>query len=140
MSKFRFINKVTSYRLFLNIYAIAEIILVVIMSLNLVSCISTKQLESPPTKVKPKLLTSFINSEILNKSKSIKEPNYFIDYLASIWDYDIAYSLADKYNSGTSKLWNGATIFWQVDPNNNIRSGKIMLYNASNGKRVKRTL
>jgi Domain of unknown function (DUF6371)/Zinc beta-ribbon finger, putative len=88
-------------------------------------------------KPKPKPITSFINGEVMHKSKASKSPNYFIDYLASLWDYDTAYYLADLYNMGTSTLWQGATVFWQVDKNSNIRSGKIMLYNASNGKRVK---
>jgi hypothetical protein len=89
------------------------------------------------TKPKPKLKTSFINVDVMQKSKTSKKPNYFIDYLASLWDYETAYYLAEKYHIGTSKLWQGATVFWQVDKENNIRSGKIMLYNASNGKRVK---
>ena len=88
-------------------------------------------------KPKPKPKTSFINVEIMRKSTTSKCPNYFIDYLASIWDLETAFYLADKYNIGTSKHWQGATVFWQVDKNNNVRSGKIMLYNASNGKRVK---
>ncbi|WP_299394228.1 DUF6371 domain-containing protein [uncultured Gelidibacter sp.] len=88
-------------------------------------------------KPKPKPKTSFVNAEVMDKSKASKSPNYFIDYLASLWSYEVAYNLADKYNIGTSKYWQGATVFWQVDKSNNVRSGKIMLYNASNGKRVK---
>ncbi|MGC1631275.1 MAG: DUF6371 domain-containing protein [Gelidibacter sp.] len=88
-------------------------------------------------KPKPKPKTSFVDVEVMQKSKASKNPNYFIDYLTSLWDLDTALYLADKYNIGTSKLWQGATVFWQVDKNNNVRSGKIMLYNASNGKRVK---
>ena len=86
-------------------------------------------------KSKPK--TSFLNTEIMHKSKAGKSTNHFIDFLASIWDYDTAYYLAEKYNVGTSKHWDGATVFWQVDKKNNVRSGKIMLYSATNGKRVK---
>lgn len=88
-------------------------------------------------KPKPKPKTSFINVEVMRKSTTSKSPNYFIDYLASLWDLETAFYLADKYNIGTSKHWQGATVFWQVDKNGNVRSGKIMLYNASNGKRVK---
>lgn len=88
-------------------------------------------------KPKPKPKISFINVEVMLKSTTSKSPNYFIDYLTSLWDLETAFYLADKYNIGTSKLWQGATVFWQVDKNNNVRSGKIMLYNASNGKRVK---
>ncbi len=89
-------------------------------------------------KPKKEITPSFVNVEVLKKSFETKQPNYFIDYLASIWDYEIAYYLADKYNIGTSKYWQGATVFWQVDLNGNIRSGKIMLYDASNGKRIKK--
>lgn len=85
----------------------------------------------------PKPKTSFINIEVMNKTLAINHPNYFIDYLAKLWDYEIAHYLAHKYKVGTSKHWEGATVFWQVDKNNNIRTGKIMLYNASNGKRIK---
>ncbi|MGJ8666719.1 MAG: DUF6371 domain-containing protein [Patiriisocius sp.] len=80
---------------------------------------------------------SFINSEIMRKSISSNNLNYFIKYLASLWDLEIAYYLAEKYNIGTSKYWKGATVFWQVDVKNNIRSGKIMLYNPTTGNRVK---
>lgn len=86
-------------------------------------------------KTKPK--TSFIDSEVMQESKARKNHNYFIDYLASLWDYEVAYELAEKYNIGNSECWNGATVFWQVDKNDNVRSGKIMLYNPSNGKRIK---
>jgi hypothetical protein len=73
VSKFRLINKVTSYRLFFNIYAIGEIILVVIMSLNLVSCISTKQLESPPTKVESILNESNKDSNFIKANEWMVE-------------------------------------------------------------------
>lgn len=87
-------------------------------------------------KNKPK--TSFINIEIMQKSMFNKKHNYFIDYLASIWDLETAFFLAEKYNIGTSKYWKGATVFWQMDSEKNIRSGKIMLYNSSNGRRIRK--
>lgn len=88
-------------------------------------------------KFKPKPIISFIDVDILRKSQTNKFPNYFIDYLVHLWDFDVAVYLLNKYNIGTSKHWKGATVFWQVDINNKIRTGKIMLYNASTGKRVK---
>ena len=86
--------------------------------------------------VKP--VTSFINIELLEKSKNKKQVNYFIDYLASLWDYDIAYYLSDKYNIGTSKNWKGSTVFWQKDIKGKVRTGKVMLYDKTNGKRIKK--
>lgn len=34
-------------------------------------------------------------------------------------------------------MWGGATVFWQIDRNGNVRAGKIMGYNAETGHRVK---
>jgi hypothetical protein len=45
--------------------------------------------------------------------------------------------LIGRYFIGTSKHWNGATVFWQIDKNGKIRTGKIMLYNSETGRRVK---
>ena len=41
------------------------------------------------------------------------------------------------YKVGTSKKWNGATVYWQIDWQGRVRSGKVMLYNSSDGHRVK---
>jgi hypothetical protein len=86
---------------------------------------------------KPEPKTSFIDLEIMKKSNTRNTCNYFIDFLTSLWDLEIAYYLAEKYNIGTSKYWKGATVFWQVDAEKGIRSGKIMLYNPETGKRIK---
>lgn len=45
--------------------------------------------------------------------------------------------IISKYLIGTSTHWNGATVFWQIDTENLIRGGKIMLYSSKYGKRVK---
>ena len=45
--------------------------------------------------------------------------------------------LMGKYKIGTSKHWDGATVFWQTDNQNKVRTGKIMLYNSETGKRIK---
>ncbi|MCX7551547.1 DUF6371 domain-containing protein [Xanthomarina sp. F2636L] len=90
------------------------------------------------TEIKQKPNPSFIDSDYMTKSKNSKNPNYFIDFLTNHWNKEVAFELAEKYNIGTSNNWQGANVFWQVDINNNIRSGKIMLYNASSGKRIKK--
>ena len=41
------------------------------------------------------------------------------------------------YRVGTSKHWPGSCVFWQTDINGSVRTGKVMLYDADNGKRVK---
>lgn len=87
----------------------------------------------------PKLKTDFIRAEVMSKTINTNGcKNNFIEFLSNVWDVETAQDLAKKYNIGTSKLWNGATVFWQVDVSNKVRSGKIMLYDSSNGKRVKK--
>ena len=95
------------------------------------------------TYTKPKLIahrprpTSFIHADIFNSSLKGYEQNNFIKYLIDLFGRNIASDLIRKYNIGTSKHWNGATIFWQIDTEGKIRTGKIMLYNPATGKRVK---
>jgi hypothetical protein len=89
-------------------------------------------------KPKTKLATNYIDAEVMSKTITTKSDNNFIKFLISIWNFEVAYDLAKQYNIGTSNYFNGAsTIFWQVDVNGRTRSGKIMKYNASNGKRIK---
>lgn len=58
-------------------------------------------------------------------------------FLIALFDKNEVDSVFQKYNIGTSKNWNGATVFWQKDNLNNIKTGKIMLFDKSNCKRVK---
>jgi hypothetical protein len=48
-----------------------------------------------------------------------------------------AVDLIALYKIGGAKKWAGANVFWYLDQNENITSGKIMLYNEQTGKRVK---
>ncbi|MCR8667893.1 DUF6371 domain-containing protein [Aestuariibaculum sp. M13] len=81
---------------------------------------------------------SFIDEDIFDRSQKEGSTNYFLDYLSHLWNPGIALSLAERYNIGSSKHWQGGTVFWQMDINNKIRSGKIMLYDPKTGKRVKK--
>lgn len=45
--------------------------------------------------------------------------------------------LCSLYRIGTSRKWGGSAVFWQVDCNGRVHTGKIMLYDAITGKRVK---
>jgi hypothetical protein len=63
--------------------------------------------------------------------------NNFILFLADIFGWEWALQAAERYNIGTSKYWHGATVFWQVDTKNRVRTGKVMLYDQATGKRVK---
>jgi ribosomal protein L21E len=86
-----------------------------------------------PPPVKP----TYIDREILQKTLTKYEINPLITYLYSHYDGDEVNVTIDKYQVGTSKMNNGATIFWQMDNTGNIRTGKIMAYDITTGKRIK---
>lgn len=77
----------------------------------------------------------FINPTLV--SQSLDRDNAFLDFLNSRFASTSVAQASEKYLIGTSKKWNGAVVFWQIDMNGNARTGKIMLYDAS-GHRVKR--
>ena len=94
-----------------------------------------------PVKKQPEkiLPASFIPVTTFKESLKHHLENNFIKYLIIIFGSEITEQLISKYFIGTSKHWNGATVFWEIDINKpaKIRTGKIMLYNAITGKRIK---
>jgi hypothetical protein len=94
-------------------------------------------LSKTPTKIQNAIPISYIESDLLEKSLNAEKRNYFIDYLFLLFGKIIANQLVAKYKIGTSKHWDGATVFWQIDCDDKIRTGKIMKYNSNTGKRVK---
>ncbi len=65
------------------------------------------------------------------------DANHFVAYLNTHLGVTTTQQLIAQFYIGTSKHWPGATIFWQVDHQGRIRTGKIMLYDPLKGKRVK---
>ncbi|RYU96821.1 DUF6371 domain-containing protein [Emticicia agri] len=80
---------------------------------------------------------SYIDRELFKGSLQAFETNHLITFLSHVLGQSTAYQLAEKYFIGSSRHWPGATVFWQLDKKLRIRAGKIMLYNPTNGKRVK---
>jgi hypothetical protein len=87
-----------------------------------------------PPKPKP---VSFIPVEHLKRSLGNHSGNNFVKYLIDLFGAELAGEAVSRYFIGTSEHWIGATIFWQIDALGNVRTGKIMLYDANTGKRVK---
>lgn len=86
------------------------------------------------TQTKP---VSFIPVEVFKASLKGYENNHFVNFLIQLFGTEITIQLIQKYFIATSKHWNGATVFWQIDTQGKVRTGKIMLYNATTGKRIK---
>ncbi|MFZ4741613.1 MAG: DUF6371 domain-containing protein, partial [Bacteroidales bacterium] len=92
---------------------------------------------TPQAKPEPKAI-SYIDFDIFKRSLANYENNNFIKFLIKTFGESIAKELIEKYFLGTSKHWNGATVFYQRDIKGKIRAGKIMLYDADTGKRIKK--
>ena len=81
--------------------------------------------------------TDYIPIEFYTASLKGYKLNYFVKYLRSLFDREIVQGIINTYYIGTSKHWKGATVFWQIDIQGNIRTGKVMLYDST-GHRVKK--
>jgi len=96
-----------------------------------------------PKAYKPRPVTpqpkpvSFIPVEVFKASLKGHETNHFVNFLITLFKVDVASELVSRYFIATSKHWNGATVFWQIDTHGKVRTGKIMLYSPTTGKRIK---
>ena len=80
---------------------------------------------------------SFIEKATMEQTlRGYKQDNLYC-FLSEQLGEDEALQLVHRYHVGTSKHWEGATVFWQIDTIGRVRTGKIMLYNPETGKRVK---
>lgn len=80
---------------------------------------------------------SFHEYGLISQSGKNFKQNNLIQFLKTLFTEAEVKEAILKYLIGTSKHWNGATIFWQVDNNEKVRHGKIMLFNPDTGKRSK---
>ena len=80
---------------------------------------------------------SLIPVDVFKASLKTNETNCFIQFLINLFGVEVTSQLVSRYFIATSKNWNGATVFWQIDTQGKVRTGKIMLYSPTTGKRVK---
>ena len=85
----------------------------------------------------PRKPTSFIAAETVSQTLHGYEKNNLFLFLRSKFGAEDALRLIKDYRVGTSKHWLGSCVFWQNDVNGDTRTGKVMLYDAETGKRVK---
>lgn len=86
-------------------------------------------------KVAPQ--ASYLSLELVEKSYLSELPNNFIQFLHSIFKDEEVENVVKKYFIGTSNKWNGATVFWQIDADERVHAGKVLLFDAEVGKRQK---
>ena len=90
-------------------------------------------------KPKPNLLppTSFVVNELMKRTLTNYGMNPLYIYLSGMLGKDETSRIFQLYHVGTSKKWGGSTVYWQIDWQGNVRTGKIMLYDAETGHRTK---
>lgn len=97
-----------------------------------------KAYQPRPVTPQPKPV-SFIPVDVFKASLNGKafEKNNFVKFLIDLFGAEVTSQLVSRYFIATSKHWDGSTIFWQIDTQGKVRTGKIMLYSPTTGKRVK---
>jgi hypothetical protein len=92
-----------------------------------------------PRPISPQIKpVSFVPIEVFKASLKAHETNHFVQFLINLFGVEVASQLVSRYFIATSKHWNGATVFWQIDTQGKVRTGKIMLYSPTTGKRIKK--
>lgn len=91
-----------------------------------------------PVYTPPALVASVTPTEVYHSTMAGYEHNSLVQFLqqrlGAVADVD---ALVQRYGVGTHGHWPGSTVFWQRDINGRIRGGKVMLYDATSGRRVK---
>ena len=95
----------------------------------------TPQYQKQPPKAPPKPIGT-IPSDMASELVADTQSN-FTSWLHSLFPADIVENIISRRFLHTAKSPNGAVIFWQADIYNRIRTGHIMQYNATSGKRAK---
>lgn len=96
-----------------------------------------------PQRQRPKTTPpSYISPDVWKMSMRGYEKNPLVAYLHNIFDGNagaeipnIVDATVKKYGVGTSAKYGGSTVFWQIDHYGRIRSGQILGYDATTGKR-----
>jgi hypothetical protein len=81
--------------------------------------------------------TSFISNDVLKDSLTNYDNNNLVLFLRTILSPEELMRIINKYSIGTSGHWPRSTVFWQIDTQGRIRTGKIMQYDPVSGHRIK---
>lgn len=85
---------------------------------------------TPPKQTNP---INTIPFEYVEKSKCLNSD--FVHFLSLLFGIEQIKDVAEQYGIGATRA--GDVIYWQIDTENRVRTGKIMKYNPINGHRIK---
>ena len=101
-----------------------------------------KEVKSKSTPIEPQKPTAigYVPIHYVEKSKSVQS-NFFRFLSTLLGNYygsksqEVLNRLLDEYRLGATR--DDAVIFWQIDKNGKVRTGKVMQYNPEDGHRIK---
>lgn len=79
----------------------------------------------------------YMPEHVLNETLCCYADNHFVRFLEKKLGAAATQDLINRYKIGTNHYWDSSTVFWQIDVQGRIRTGKVMLYNPATGKRLK---
>lgn len=91
----------------------------------------SKPIETPSVK------TYYFDNDIMKKSEAQYDKNNLSIFLTNKFGKERVTDVLKKYHVGTARRWEGATVYWQVDARQKVRTAKIMLYDPLTGHRSK---
>lgn len=99
-----------------------------------------KKTSSKMSRPKP-IPPDYISPDVFKLTLKGYERNSLMIFLHSVFDSLIGADEVDRvamqYGVGTSRMFGGSPVFWQIDGFGKIRTGKVMGYDPATGKRVK---
>ena len=103
-----------------------------------ISFINELKTESFAEIQKPSFHNIMLQDKIIKEYKESLTLDNLTTFLLDNFKFDeVDKAISNYYLTGTNLCWNDATIFWQIDKDDQIRGAKIMLYNSLTGKRIK---
>lgn len=87
-----------------------------------------------PEKIRP---VDFLPLELLEQSAHFYKSSNFYKFFTSAFTSIVADKVFQLYCVGSSRYWQGAVLFPQIDLDGNFRQAKIMQYDAATGRRIK---
>ena len=83
------------------------------------------------------IIPDYIDPLLVKQSLKKYCNNNFAKFLHTHFAKQEVENCIAKFNIGTSKHWEGATVFWQINQTQKVHTGKIILFDENTGKRVK---
>ena len=98
--------------------------------------VSSQTLNNPSITATKKV-EYYLPADLVSKTLSHYNQNNFVQFLYKLFTGDAVSELIRRFRIGTSKHWQGATVFYQIDCSGKVRQGKVILYDPETCKRVK---